>query len=118
MTSESQRIAIAEVCGWKKVDGNPAKHTRDRWIDPKYAGRYAKDYAVLERHLPDYLNDLNIMHEAEKVLTLEQCDLFDEKLKEILLSERHATVHDLYTWHATAAQRAQAFLITLGLWTK
>ncbi len=122
MTPESQRIAIAEACGWEKVDGNPAKHTRDRWIDPKYAGRYAKDYAVLERNLPDYLNDLNIMHEAEKVLkdynfgaTTERATYIN-KLETVVFLEAGKQGWSWALTHATAAQRAEAFLKTLKLW--
>ncbi len=51
--------------------------------------------------LPDYLNDLNAMHEAEKVLQGEQLTEYVERWVE---------------WNSTAAQRAEAFLRTLGPW--
>jgi hypothetical protein len=60
--------------------------------------------------IPDYLTDLNAMHEAEKVLTTadlresyENFMFWDEKGKYPL-------------WGATATQRAEAFLRTLNLW--
>jgi hypothetical protein len=55
--------------------------------------------------LPDYLNDLNAMHEAEKVLTADQWFEYD----------RLMPLRDPQKIHATAAQRAEAFIKTLGL---
>ena len=55
---------------------------------------------------PDYLNDLNAMHEAQRRLSDAQwdndCDLLGGSL--------------LICAHATATQRAEAFLKTLNLW--
>jgi hypothetical protein len=63
--------------------------------------------------LPDYLNDLNAMHDAEEYLfkDVHQWRYFINNL-------RDATGEDpfLAVAHATAAQRAEAFLKTLGLW--
>lgn len=59
--------------------------------------------------LPDYLSDLNAMHEAEKILNTNQAADYCELLRPIICG----------CWrlvHATAAQRAEAFLKTLGLW--
>jgi len=59
--------------------------------------------------LPDYLSDLNAMHEAEKILNTNQAADYCELLRPIICG----------CWrlvHATAAQRAEAFLRTLGLW--
>lgn len=105
MKPEQQQIAIAEACGWAKCEhlasldlttGIPPVNN-----PPKY-GTYENGRA----QLPDYLNDLNAMHEAEKVLTHEQFDDYYVRLC-IVMSR---------PYHATAAQRAQAFLRTLGLW--
>ena len=87
MTPEAQRIAIAEACGWKTGYRDP-----EAW-----------------HPLPDYLNDLNAMHESEKVLTNEQLEVYCNIL--------HKPNHGVY-WaiHATAAQRAEAFLRTIGKW--
>jgi hypothetical protein len=59
--------------------------------------------------IPDYLNDLNAMHEAEKALTSEQLEVYCNIL--------HKPNHGVY-WaiHATASQRAEAFLRTIGKW--
>jgi hypothetical protein len=101
MNTEAQRIAIAEACGWKisaKTNRSPS--------DSRYS-------AVNDRFfgLPDYLNDLNAMHEAEK--TFDDCEIrwgaYKSQLFVLLEPHRHYL-------HATAAQRAEAFLKTLNLW--
>jgi hypothetical protein len=58
-------------------------------------------------YLPDYLNDLNAMHEAEKVLDYNQLREMEDSV-----SFQFA----VYPFHATAPQRAEAFLRTLELW--
>ena len=64
---------------------------------------------------PDYLNDLNAMHEAEKMLRkpMKGSDT------DTIIGDRMHKYAELigYAFGATAAQRAEAFLRTLGLWT-
>jgi len=52
---------------------------------------------------PDYCNDLNAMHEVEKTLT-DHWDGF------------HFRNHIANNVHATARQRAEAYLRTIGKW--
>ncbi len=59
-------------------------------------------------NIPDYLGDLNAMHEAEKALTGEQSWQYVQLL----------SGYSNEGWCATAAQRAEAFLRTLGLWVE
>jgi hypothetical protein len=94
MNPEKQRIAIAEACGWR------VEQLRSGWLwtHPKYSPR-------LNTGCPDYLNDLNAMHEAEKLIMDESSIIYFEWLTRLSCP-----------WHATAAQRARAFLETLGLW--
>jgi hypothetical protein len=54
--------------------------------------------------LPDYLNDLNAMHEAEKTLTGNELTVYDNVLFRLCGN----VVRDMK--FATAAQRAEAFL--------
>jgi hypothetical protein len=56
---------------------------------------------------PDYLNDLNAMHEAEKVLNNVQRERYRT---ELVYSHAGGDVF------ATSAQRAEAFLRTIGKW--
>jgi hypothetical protein len=96
MTDEQINIAIAEACGWKKLS--------------EYNGAWGRD---LQRTylLPDYCNDLNAMHEAEKVFgevySIKSCE-YDDWLQSII-------EHD-QKWRATARQRAEAFLKNINKW--
>jgi hypothetical protein len=113
---EKQQIAIAEACGWTTHE-NPHDNSCHRYSAPKgtspFLGRHA---------LPNYLNDLNAMHEAEKVLTNDDADSgsqwsYVQQLIDITKAESmemHREVFIVST--ATAAQRAEAFLRTLGKW--
>ena len=95
MNPEQQRIAIAEACGWKTGYRDP-----EAW-----------------HPLPDFLHDLNAMHDAEKVLGA--CwPTYCEHLLEIVEPEPR-TLEICHRWnllHATATQRAEAFLRTIGKW--
>lgn len=61
--------------------------------------------------LPEYLTSLSAMHDAEKTLIHRG---LHEKYYHELVSV--TTVDRFYLIHATAAQRAEAFLRTLNLW--
>lgn len=105
MNPEQQRIAIAEACGWVYV---PEDAT---WRSPeKFTWR-------CHSSPPDYLNDLNAMHEAEKALTGDQRDRYVYILAGITDPSNEMGLADSeYALFATAAQRAEAFLKTIGKW--
>jgi len=107
MTPKEQRIAIAEACGWKWV-GHPdqVKATQGFTMPEKWV--LSPDGEKHFRHdIPDYLTDLNAMHEAEKMLDFNQLKDMEESI----------SFHfGITPFHATAAQRAEAFLKTLNLW--
>jgi len=95
MTPEQQRIAIAEACPF--VSDNDGYETGFAWY---HNGAYEEF---------DPLNDLNAMHEAEKVLNSLQQERYRSLLDELTAITR-TPKH-----HATASQRADAFIATLGL---
>lgn len=101
MKPEQQRIAIAEWCGWMWYDG--WHHVTDKREEP-----------------PDYLNDLNAMHEAESKIELPEA--YASRLGPILLRDGVVSnLHGTTMWsfafaHAAAAQRAEALLRTIGKW--
>ena len=103
MTPEAQRIAIAEACGWRLWSS-----FNGLWAPPNCVVEYDTDAYPL----PDYLNDLNAMHEAEKTLTFHQ-----ETDYIAHLMRQHKDNPMTQGFMATAAQRAEAFLRTLNLWT-
>lgn len=104
MTDDQINAAIAESCGWKEVEP---------WLNGRRCFERKDDpcgYGI--EYIPNYCTDLNAMHEAEKVLTDEQCVFIRLHLRERL--ENHPASR--YVWNATARQRAEAFLRTLGKW--
>ena len=58
--------------------------------------------------LPDYCNDLNAMHEVEKTMAHSQT-VYQYTVELDRITNRQE-------WHATAHQRAEAFLRTIGKW--
>ena len=108
MNPEQQRIAIAEACGWRLFS-----QFKNLWAPPRSVVEYDCD----ARPLPNYPFDLNDMHEAEKVLGA--CwPTYCEYLLEIVEPELR-TLEICHRWnllHATATQRAEAFLRTIGKW--
>lgn len=110
MTPEAQRIAIAEACGYRKGENSPLW-----WARP--SGQPFKACGV--KDLPDYLNDLNAMHEAEKMLVNDGRSAdYNFHLKRLCTVDYQQGKHTYpRPWHATAAQRAEAFLRTIGKWS-
>tara|TARA_B110000285_G_C14978627_1_gene540211 strand:- start:531 stop:875 length:345 start_codon:yes stop_codon:yes gene_type:complete len=105
MNEEKQRIAIAEECGWTvNVDGKTV-------ISPSGAGDRTL-FAEVSMILPDYPNDLNAMHEAEKVLTDDQLFVMSRWLQH----STRSTLVGVAVMTATASQRAEAFLKTINKW--
>ncbi len=110
MSPQEQRIKIAEACGWKR--GKDAVIGRETWPvwhkGPFVASLHTQTMAY-------YLNDLNAMHEAEKVLTIEDFTEYVRRLHLITKCDDMWKHNRAYT-SATAAQRAEAFLRALNLW--
>lgn len=103
MTPEKIQIAMAEVCEWKRTE----------WADVDV--------------LPDYPNDLNAVHEAEEMLTPEQRVNYSYHLSQLIPQNENCGPFepggpDLMVYsafdliHATALQRCEAFLRTVGKW--
>jgi hypothetical protein len=99
MKPEKQRIAIAEACGFK-------------------CSEYSDELGQLVAEFtPDYLNDLNAMHEAEKVLTKNKSMEYAFRLADSWILNGEDKQPDLVRgFCATAAERAEAFLKTIGKW--
>ena len=104
MNPEQQRIAIAEACGLTNVAPMIVKNVKHEGDDIT-VGIWSDDGWV-----PQYLNDLNAMHEAEKTLTDKAHEEFRLNLCEVLGDDSRLIVS------STAAQRAEAFLLTIGKW--
>jgi hypothetical protein len=119
MTIESQQIAIAEACGWKYTDNDPEQYPY--WLSPKGDSRYGNplDANLFPKAFPDYLGDLNAIHEAEKLVDIDRyvvnlCQVHGILQTELFYANSHGTMFLLL--RSTAAQRAEAFLRTIGKW--
>lgn len=109
-----QQIAIAEACGLLNV-----RIERDYYGDPVLVADAGGGCGLV----PDYLHDLNAMHQAEDKIALPWNEEYGRLLAKI-------TVPDLELYEdgpiygstvmllarATAAKRAEAFLRTIGKW--
>ena len=110
MTDEQINKAIAEVRGWTECEhvesigltkGYPPVY------DPLSYGTYENGMA----QIPNYTGCLNAIHEVEKVLTrYQQTVTYSDNLIKIV---GYGTFDSI---HATARQKAEAFLRTLARW--
>ena len=105
---EQQRIAIAEACGWNPPPEEIGNQTHG-------GGKFMSSEEWRQAHLPDYLNDLNAMHDAEKQLLATQFKRYHGVLVARVIGWS-AYENEHVAIHATAAQRAEAFLRTVGKW--
>jgi hypothetical protein len=109
MTDDQINQRIAEACGWRDltIEGGSGFY---RGFD---------NGAELRPDLPDYVNDLNAMHEAEQHLWRKDWFMRYDYVDEL------GKLQNPHNWQrmeasdmldATARQRAEAFLRTLGNW--
>lgn len=132
LSPEQKREIISKACGHCIFEGSGAVETRDGTTSI-FCRKCGKPNGSHE--LPDYLNDLNAMHEAEKVIH-EKADYGNawseyftwllvivrgklpnnEWTTEIYKTTKHIGVDRFSNTdiiHATASQRAAAFLLTI-----
>lgn len=128
MKPEKQRIAIAEACGWSDVgfyednyglgfwSGIRSLSDKEKRMLPKHKQESITKYGV---EIPNYLNDLNAMHLVEQTLDTKQQVWYLQKLSQVRLKQGEggmiACLIDRLAF-ATAPQRAEAFLRTIGKW--
>ena len=114
MKPEEQRIAIAKACGFT-IESDGITHC----LTPcDFSGNYNPEGKLLKK-VPDYLNDLNAMHEAViSKLNGPAPDgwMFIDNLRIACEIPQSNTCMALVC--ATAAQRAEAFLRTIGKWVE
>jgi len=117
MTEQEQRIAIAEACGWTSINMGSFPTA---WRHPENKSEEIGKRAVINSlYLPDYCNDLNAMHEAEKAARVHLGQTYAKNLREVIDQDKRGNIlrHETWVYYtATAAQRAEAFLKTLNLW--
>lgn len=119
MSEHKMRIAIAETQGYKGcTDINCDWRNCDHLHKDEVA--YFPEWFSTSRY-PDYPNDLNAMHGAEKSFNKLETMKYQSLLVTItcnnVVREDAPGWCDGYLFHATARQRAEAFLRTLGLFS-
>lgn len=116
MSDNEINVAIAEACEWKS---SPDEFYADglHWTHPAMGQCATCD-------LPNYCADLNAMHEAEEGLFKSKPGYYERfwltTMQDVLGWESDVGVIDkrqaCEIAHATARQRAEAFLRTVGKW--
>lgn len=111
MTNEQINIAIAEACGYEwrvGIYGNCRGlfHPDDNYLkEQPCLDMVLPISSDCAKKVPNYCNDLNAMHEAEKYIMDESSILYKEELEKVSC-----------IWHSTAKQKAIAFLKAIGKW--
>ncbi len=110
MTDTEQRIAIARWMGWTVI-------TSDAVGRPPWSDRHGAD----DQKVSDYTRDLNAIYDAEtRLLAKYRHAAYLEELCNVCRPDgaEPESIDDLINAiRATAAQRAEALLRTLNLWT-
>lgn len=117
LNPEQQNEAIALVLGWKKKPTTGLMTGDNRvWICPDYSRWHE---FTMTREIPNFVNDLNAMYIAEAWLSDEGSRKFFDELNWVVARSDKQDCKRGPLWcmfHASAAERAEAFLKTLDLW--
>lgn len=129
MKPENQNTAIANACGWERIY---RRAQNERGL-PDYIGLPPDAAPLTENYcvVPDYCNDLNAICAAVETLSTAQKLVYGDILNNIT-SSFYDDYYDgwcaghggeyifsgaiTHVSQATAAQRAEAFLRTIGKW--
>lgn len=105
------RIMVAELDGWKPfLLDNGAQMMPPRWLAPY--GEMVYSLATM----PKYPEDLNAVHEVEKMAYKKENAGWSLEYAEALRDVQfhsHDVMEYNYSWHATAIQRCIAMILTL-----
>jgi hypothetical protein len=105
MTDEQINAAIAEACGWTDIFEHP---------EFGLMGVESETHGC-RTGIECYTHDLNAMHDAEKSLTKQQVREYQTYMYDMACEIKN-TCGRWMPYSATARQRAEAFLRTLGKW--
>jgi len=108
MTPNEINKRIALFCKWKQLSSYFGG-VEGLWEDPN---------GKQQSTIPNYHGDLNAMHEAEKILNCElsQRDEYMAELECLVLGRCDVPYDHFRMSTCSAAQRAEAFLRTIGQW--
>lgn len=112
MTDEEMNIAICELRGWLRM----MRNGKEVYYDPE--GGH-----VLPHELPNHINGIKAlghMHAAEEILLNADhlLNTYTRELARSMIDSNDGSELGQRIWHATAKQRAEALLRTLGVLKK
>lgn len=121
MTKERIRIVMAEACGWNDINLYEDNHGPSFWsgYPPAIVGadknnEWQSIKAEHHKPLPNYPDDLNAVHEAEKTLDINSLSRYADELEKVCVPVH---ICPLTHWQsvimATALQRCEAFIKTV-----
>lgn len=123
MTDQEINVAIALIRGWKRPDDPDVMKFKQGWLMPEKWWMDPLGVLKFKHDIPDYCNDLNAMHSAES--TIVDWRRYSDVLMQVIEdSSPELAVRFLgdrvglryYSTHATARQRAEAFLRVKVKW--
>ena len=107
MTDEQMNKEIHLACGWvRELPDEGRIMLPYHWHNPR-----TKEYSL---NPEDYCNDLNTMHKVESTFTNRDAPAYSARLCQVVPLSGDGSIG--YVWHATARQRAKAFLKAIGKW--
>lgn len=120
MTPEAQNEAIAIECGWRRCRNDAEGNYTDDPTGPYW--RNPAGHAHRSNKPPNYTGSLDAMHEAEAYATEHKItgwywDAYWDELQSLVGCESFCRFNSCDcrdVLHATAAQKAEAFLRVLG----
>jgi len=127
VSPEQQRIAIAEACGWTiettahfqilhNADGKNSGFCCGKHLPIEDVWRAGLEGDENGDHkFPDYCKDLNAIHEAVLALPESYRIPYSGTLMRMMEDSAYCVVNSI---NATAPQRAEAFLRTIGKWVE
>lgn len=118
MTDEEINRAVAKHLGWKWRDHPDTLEKTKGWALPHFVLNPAGEL-VSPHSVPNYAGDLNAMHEAEKTAFASSTAWaeFALQLMNVLMAADMSELDGMTcVLQASARQRAEAFLLTVGKW--
>jgi hypothetical protein len=125
-TADQINVAIAEHLGWHAENSqnkfsalifNPQGNSAKRWV--KNTGGEWVDMWINGAHFPSYCTDLNACHEMEKHIHRSQMQAYCHYINSTVQGTMDVSTNMMLYFshvHATARQRAEAFLRAVGKW--
>jgi len=116
MTNRAINKAIAEYLSWKELDFH-LDGKRILGKRPSFHNGTIVSYTV-DQYVPDYCNDLNLMHETENSMSTRLNEKYEYWLRTVchFPDRESATGKNHHFYRATAKQRAEAFVRTIDKW--